>query len=133
MPRHITLKELEGIVGDAALEQRLQSNTHTPDDAERLDGAYRAVFKREINRHCINCLYDALILLRIRLKNDAPQLKAQLECRYRLKAGVVLRMDGGKGAILYTNANLTDEVAARWLREHPETKHYFAQLPEIRQ
>lgn len=108
----------------------MRSNTQTPDDAEWLDSAYRAVFKQDINRHCVNCLYDALILLRIRMKNDAPRLKAQLECRYRLKAGVVLHMDGDTGAGLYTNANLTDDIAARWLREHPETRHYFSQLPD---
>ncbi|MBD5389595.1 hypothetical protein HDR64_00595 [bacterium] len=130
MPRHITLKELEGIVGDAALEHRLRSNTHTPGDAEWLDRAYQAVFKQKINRHCVNCLYDALILLRIRLKNDVQQLKSQLECHYRLKAGVVLRFDGNAGTRLYTNANLTDDIAERWLRAHPDTRHYFSLLPE---
>ena len=129
MPRHITLKELEGIVGNAALEHRLRSNTHTPGDAERLDWAYQAVFKQKINRHCVNCLYDAFILLRIRFKNDAPQLKAQLECRYRLKAGVVLHVDNGAGSKIYTNANLTDDIAVQWLLEHPDTGHYFSRRP----
>lgn len=130
MPRHITLKELEGIVGNAALEHRLRSNTHTPGDAEWLDSAYQAVFKQNINRHCVNYLYDAFILLRIRFKNDAPQLKAQLECRYRLKAGVVLHVDNGAGSKIYTNANLTDDIAVQWLRAHPDTRHYFSLLPE---
>ena len=129
MLRHITWETLEGIVGNTALAHRLQTNTQTPDDAEWLDSAYQAVFKQSINRSCVNCLYDAFILLRIRLKNDAPRLKAQLECHYRLKAGVVLHVDNGKGVDLYTNANLTDDIAAQWLREHPETRHYFSRLP----
>ena len=129
MLRHITWKTLEGIVGNTALEHRLRSNTQTPDDAEWLDSAYQAVFKQSINRHCVNCLYDAFILLRISFKNNARQLKAQLECRYRLKAGVVLRVDNDKGKVLYTNANLTDDIAAQWLREYPETRHYFSQVP----
>lgn len=129
MPSHITLKELKGIVGDVDMENRLRTHTHTPDDAERLDLAYRAVFKQKINRHCINCLYDAFILLRISMKNESRQIKARLECQYRLKAGVVLWIDGEDGRRLYTNANLTDEVAKHWLKEHPDTRHYFSQLP----
>lgn len=44
----------------------------------------------------------------------------------RLVNGVVLHV----GAKVYTNANLTDDVARQFLAQFPQRKDWFASLPE---
>ena len=48
---------------------------------------------------------------------------------YKLKNGTLLQMGFGSGEF-YTNANLTDEVAERYLAKYPERINYFAVYPE---
>lgn len=121
--------ELQGILGDAGLEARLRSHTHTSSDAERLERVYTAVFHTRINRTCGNCLYDAFILLKINAK-DMENMKERVECAFALKAGAILRVPDGKGGrTLYSNANLTDAVARAWLADNPQSVVLFAKLP----
>lgn len=127
----LVLVELQGILGDDGLEARLRSRTQSPSDAERLERVYRAVFGERINRTCGNCLYDAYILLKINAKKDMENLKERAVCGFQLKAGAILRIPDGKGGrTLYSNANLTDAVATKWLKENPNTRHLFAKLPD---
>lgn len=122
--------DIAGIVSDMALESRLRTGAATPADALSLDRAYRAVFKRSIDRTCGNCLHDAWVTLRIQYKNNPEKMKEQIECSYTLKAGVVLRIPDKTGKInYYTNSNLTDAVAGKWLSENPERRNYFASVP----
>lgn len=127
----LVLVELQGILGDDAMEARLRSRTQSPSDAERLERVYRAVFGERINRTCGNCLYDAYILLKINAKKDMENLKERAVCGFQLKAGAILRIPDGKGGrTLYGNANLTDAVATKWLKENPNTRHLFAKVPD---
>lgn len=125
------IEELRGIIGDVEMESRLRGNAATPSDAERLDNVYKAVFGRRITRTCGNCLYDAYILIKIKAKKDLKNMEERIKCGFALKAGAILRVDDGKGGrTLYGNDNLTDAVARKWLTEHPNTRHYFAAVPE---
>ncbi len=125
----MTVEELQGIIGDVALEGRLSSLTATPADAERLDKAYQAVFRQPLPRTCGNCLYDAFILLKIQDKND---MENKLKSTFALKAGVILRLEDEKTGkrLLYSNANITDDVAKEYLAKHPNEMHYFSRVPE---
>lgn len=127
----LVLFELQGILGDDGLEARLRGRTQSPSDAERLERVYRAVFGERINRTCGNCLYDAYILLKINAKKDMENIKERAVCGFQLKAGAILRIPDGKGGrMLYGNANLTDAVATKWLKENPNTRHLFAKVPD---
>ena len=48
---------------------------------------------------------------------------------YALKNGVLLQMGFGSHE-MYTNANLTDEAAERYLANNPENIKYFSKYPE---
>ena len=48
---------------------------------------------------------------------------------YALKNGVVLQM-GFSSSEMYTNANLTDESAERYLAKNPGDIKYFSRAPE---
>lgn len=127
----LVLVELQGILGDDGLEARLRSRTPSSPDAERLERVYMAVFGERINRTCGNCLYDAYILLKINAKKDMENLKERAVCGFQLKAGAILRIPDGKGGrTLYSNANLTDAVATKWLKGNPNTRHLFAKVPD---
>ena len=46
-------------------------------------------------------------------------------CKYRLKNNVVLQFQNG----VYTNANLTDEVAEAYLAKYPNTTYFVEKQP----
>ncbi|MFR8224888.1 MAG: hypothetical protein ACLU9X_10530 [Alistipes shahii] len=46
---------------------------------------------------------------------------------YKLRAGVILQIAGSSE--IYTNDNLTDEVAAAFLKEHPNAAGRFEVIP----
>ena len=48
--------------------------------------------------------------------------------QYILKAGVVIQPDGTSD--VYTNANLTDAVAAEFLKKYPAAKGLFEKIPD---
>ena len=47
----------------------------------------------------------------------------------QLKAGAVLSCPAFHGGTIYTNANLTDDIAREYLEMFPERAILFAQLP----
>lgn len=72
---------------------------------------------------CQNCYHDAVIELCLWMKNNRDMAK---ERKYLLKAGAILNsalFDNGK---IYSNANMTDEVAERYLAMFPEQIVLFA-------
>ena len=50
------------------------------------------------------------------------------KCNYRLKNGVLLQPEFGSSE-MYTNDNLTDEVAEKYLAKNPRGEIYFAHVP----
>lgn len=101
----------------------------TREEAARIKAAFRVVFKREVRETCGNCIGDALVQLRALYKQDKEQMKKQCECRYALKAGVLIRLNYGD-AEFYSNANLTDEVAEAYIAADPSRRAQFQKLPE---
>ena len=90
-----------------------------------IEQAYRAVFGRAIRDcNCPNRHRDAVIELRIFIKNHATMEKST----YKLKAGVVIQPSGTSE--VFTNDNLTDEIAEHFLKERPGARGLFAVAPE---
>ena len=48
------------------------------------------------------------------------------EMKYQLHAGVIIWV----GTDVYSNANLTDKVAAAYLKKHPDLRKKFAKVRE---
>ena len=55
--------------------------------------------------------------------------KMKEKSEYGLKNGVLLQMGFGS-AEMYTNANLTDEVAEKYLAKYPDNIKYFSKKPD---
>ena len=75
------------------------------------------------NCNCRNVYSDYLFLILNKLNN----MKEIIKCNYKLKPGVLIHV-GGEA---YSNANLTDDVAAAYLAKYPNTT-YFAVVPEVK-
>lgn len=63
------------------------------------------------NCNCRNVYSDYLFLILNKLNN----MKEIIKCNYKLKPGVLIHVGGE----VYSNANLTDEVAAAYIAKYP--------------
>lgn len=103
----------------------LVQTNYTTAETLAIEQAYRDVFGRGVRDcKCPNRYRDAVIELRIFIKNHATMEKST----YKLKAGVVIQPSGTSE--VYTNDNLTDEIAEQFLKERPGARGLFAVAPE---
>lgn len=94
-------------------------------DRSLLDKLHFLLFGREItNRGCGDCYRDAYILIYNHLKKIKAMPKPSL---YKLKLGVVIQFFGESN--VYSNSNLTDEIAERFLAKNSANKRFFSDLP----
>lgn len=94
-------------------------------DRSFLDSLYFELFGKQItNTGCRNCYRDAYIEICTKLKRENKMVKTT---DFQLKAGVVITFFGSP--VAYTNANLTDEVAFRYLALNKSNERMFAHLP----
>lgn len=85
----------------------------------------RVLGKSLTNAGCNDCYRDALIEVYNYLKREG---KMKEKCDYSLKNGVVLQIFGTSE--VYTNANLTNKVAEKYLRVFPKAADsLFAHTP----
>lgn len=97
-------------------------------DAERveIEKMYTAVLGCQIRTcNCSEKWRDAVIEMYVYLKKNG---KMHTKSQYILKAGVVIQPDGTSD--VYTNANLTDAVAAEFLEKYPAAKGLFEKIPD---
>ena len=97
-------------------------------DAERveIEKMYTAVLGCQIRTcNCSEKWRDAVIEMFVYLKKNG---KMHTKSQYILKAGVVIQPDGTSD--VYTNANLTDAVAAEFLKKYPAAKGLFEKIPD---
>ena len=73
------------------------------------------------------CYHDALIEIYHTLKRNR---KMADKCNYRLRAGYLINSPTFRGGAIYSNDNLTDEVAEEFLTAFPERVDMFQQLPK---
>lgn len=90
-----------------------------------LDSLYFTLFGKEItNKGCSNCYRDAFIEISVKLKKTKAMPK---KSEYVLKAGAIITFFGERQC--YTNANMTDEAALRFLSQNPLNENLFEKLP----
>lgn len=78
---------------------------------------------------CQQCYHDALIEIVLYLRKEKRMAE---KCNYRLRAGYILNSPHFRGGKIYTNDNLTDEVAEEYLNMFPDNRSMFQALPEIK-
>lgn len=112
------ISELKALGGKAHYSQA---------ERERIDVLYLRVIGKQLQRtSCNDCYRDAVYVMYSHLRKSG---KLREESRFRLKNGVVIQ-DGFGTAKFYTNANLTDDVAKRFLKERPDALNLFAVVPD---
>lgn len=95
-------------------------------DRSLLDSLYFNIFGREItNRGCSDCYRDAYMEILIYLKRNKAMPK---KSDFVLKAGAIITFFGEPKC--YSNANITDEAAIRFLALNPSNEKLFEKLPE---
>lgn len=95
-------------------------------DRAFLDKVYYTLFGHEItNKGCSDCYRDAYMEIKIKLTKDKAMPK---KSDYKLKAGAVISFFGHSRA--YTSANLTNEIAEKYLAMNPNNANLFAELPD---
>lgn len=94
-------------------------------DRMYLDSLYFDLFGKAIsNKGCSNCYRDAFIEIRVKLKKTKSMPK---KSEFVLKAGAIITFFGEPKC--YTNANMTDEAALRFLSLNPRNEVLFEKLP----
>lgn len=76
---------------------------------------------------CPDKWHDAVIEALVYIKKNG---KMKEKSNYILRAGVVLQIEGSSK--VYTNDNLTDDVAAAFLKEHPQAVGRFEVIPKAK-
>lgn len=116
------MDSLIGIIND--LEPRLTSG-FTQSDNVTIRRLYSELLNKQVlNIGCHDCYRDAYIEICIFIKKRENMKK----CDYVLKNGVVLRIFGDEN--IYTNTNLSNNVAESYLQKFPERIDFFFRFPE---
>lgn len=96
-------------------------------DKEEIENLYVLVLdKKFIRTSCSDCYHDAVIEMSVYLNKNG---KMKEKSEYGLKNGVLLQMGFGSSE-MYTNANLTDEAAEKYLAKYPDNIKYFSKKPD---
>lgn len=76
---------------------------------------------------CQRCYHDAVIEMAVKLRKEQ---KMREKCDYHMRAGFIIRCGDFDGGEIYTNANLTNDVARRYLERFPNKRKMFDRIPE---
>lgn len=96
-------------------------------DKAEIESLYALVLdKKFVRTSCSDCYHDAVIEMSVYLNKNG---KMKEKSEYGLKNGVVLQMEFGSSE-MYTNANLTDEIAEKYLERYPDNIKYFSKKPD---
>ena len=111
------LKEVEQLIAAAT-----QGGGLSYPQKSRVHELTRLILHAEVRQcNCSDRFLDALFMCRKQLKTYG----IMKPCNYKLKNNVVLQFQNG----VYTNANLTDEVAEAYLAKYPNTTYFAEKKP----
>ena len=111
------LKEVEQLIAAAT-----QGGGLSYPQKSRVQELTRLILHAEVRQcNCSDRFLDALFMCRKQLKTYG----IMEPCNYKLKNNVVLQFQNN----VYTNANLTDEVAEAYLAKYPNTTYFAEKKP----
>ena len=111
------LQEVENLIAAATTGGGLSYHQKS-----RVEELTRLILNAEVRQcNCTDRFLDALFMCRKQLKTYG----IMKPCKYKLKNNVVLQFQNG----VYTNANLTDEVAEAYLAKYPNTTYFAEKKP----
>ena len=96
-------------------------------EKREIETLYPEVLGKEfVKTSCNDCYRDAVFEMYAYLKKNGKMKEKSV---YRLKNGALLQMGFGSGEF-FTNANLTDEAAERYLNLKPQGINLFSVYPD---
>ncbi len=107
------------------LEELRGASTLSASDKSEIILLYGSVLgKTFVKTSCSDCYRDAIIEMYLYLKRNG---KMKEKSNYTLKAGALIQ--DSFGGNMYTNDNLTDEIAEKFLATNPKGITFFASQP----
>lgn len=93
-------------------------------DKSTIEKLYSAVLgKTFVPTSCQNCYHDAVIEIYRYIKiNNAMKKKS----KYTMRAGFIINCPTFRGGQIFTNDNLTDDVAEEYIKRFPKNADLFA-------
>lgn len=98
------------------------------EDRQLIERTYAEVMQRPfVRRGCNNCYKDGVIEMAVQLNKEK---KMREKCNYHMRAGYIIRNENFENGNVYSNENLTDDVAKRYLEMFPSAVQFFDRIPE---
>lgn len=95
----------------------------TPSDKITIERLYQDVLNKRMRRtNCQQCYHDALIEIYLYLKNNKTMAQ---KSKYTMRAGFIIKSPMFHDGKIFTNTNLTDEVAEEYIAMFPNKAHLF--------
>lgn len=88
---------------------------------------YEVIGKTFVHTSCQQCYHDGLIEIYHYIKKYGKMAE---KLNYRLKAGAIINCPAFKGGKVFSNDNLTDEIAEEYLKQFPDNVEIFQKVPE---
>lgn len=97
-------------------------------DKSTIENLYYEVIGRTfVATSCQQCYHDGLIEIYHYIKKYGKMAE---KLNYRLKAGAIISCPAFMGGKVFSNDNLTDEVAEKYLEQFPDNVELFQKVPE---
>lgn len=97
-------------------------------DKETIGILYREVIgKTFVATSCQQCYHDALVEVNYFLKKHGKMAEKK---KFRLRAGAIINCPTFMGGKVFSNDNLTDNIAASYLKKYPNQEDMFEAIPD---
>ena len=92
-------------------------------DKDAIERTYKAVVGRTfVQTSCQQCYHDAVVEIYHHIKKYGKMAEVK---KYNLKAGAIINCPNFQKGKVFSNENLTDEIAAEYLKEYPDQVGLF--------
>lgn len=92
-------------------------------DKDAIERTYKAVIGRTfVQTSCQQCYHDAVVEIYHHIKKYGKMAEVK---KYNLKAGAIINCPNFQKGKVFSNENLTDEIAAEYLKEYPDQVGLF--------
>ena len=117
----------EAVITSNELKKHL-NGAFSVSQKEQIQKLYSAVLRKSLKvTSCQRCYHDALIEVILYLRKEG---RMKEECAYSLRAGFIIHCPTFRGGKIYTNDNLTNDVARDYLAAFPGQRSMFSRIQE---
>lgn len=111
------------------LKERQMSAPFSNEEKQTISQMYKDVLGKVLRvTKCNTCFHDAVIEMYVHLIKKGNTMANEL--KYWLRAGALIHCPAFHGGKVFSNANLTNEIAAEYLAQFPNGAKLFQRLPE---